>query len=90
LPVQLPPDGRYFAVFNDNQRKQMKVSLDDITINMLLYFCPSDEKNTIRNFLKGQTATEALGFCIGGATVMGDQVSTNVLQMADGDTCSKK
>jgi len=70
--------------------KNMKVNLDDITINMLLYFCPKSERGAISAFLKGQKAQETLGLCIGGATKMGDQVSGDVLEMAEGETCTNR
>jgi len=94
----VPPDGRYFMVYNDDSNmapgpasgKTMKVNLDDITINMLLYFCPSSEKSAVTSSLKGQKASETLGVCIGGATAMGDQVSGTVLGMSEGETCNNK
>ena len=93
-----PSDGRYFMVYNDDSNmaagpasgKTMKVNLDDITINMLLYFCPSSEKGAVSSSLKGQRASETLGVCIGGAEIMGDQVSGLSLEMSEGDTCNKK
>ncbi len=93
----VPSDGKYFMVFNDESNtttgpasgKTMKVNLDDITINMLLYFCPSSEKGAVTSSLKGQKASETLGVCIGGVKAMGDQVSGTVLEMSEGDTCKQ-
>ena len=93
----LPPNGKYFMVFDDENNatsgpatgKKTKVNLDDITINMLLYFCPSSDKAPIKNFLKGEMVAETLGVCIGGMTKMGDQVSGEVLNMSDAETCNK-
>ncbi|MEI6092275.1 MAG: hypothetical protein WCQ47_01155 [bacterium] len=93
---EVPKDGKYFVVYNDNSAtgqassKFMKVNLDDITINMLLYFCPSESKSAIRSYLKSQQSQQALGVCIGGYTKMGDQVSGAVLGMGEGETCLNK
>lgn len=93
----IPQDGKYFVIYNDEENtkgsassKFMKVNLDDITINMLLYFCPDKSKSAIKSYLKSQKSQQALGVCIGGETTMGGQVSGSVLNMKDGETCSNK
>ena len=95
----IPPDGKYFMVYGDGSNvpgpptaKFMKVNLDDITINMLLYFCPASTKGAIKTYLQGQRSSQTLGVCIGGTSMMGDQVSTKVLgdSMTVGETCNDK
>ncbi len=95
--VAPPADGKYFVIYNDNKTastgsagKYMKVSLDEVTINMLLYFCPSDTKTAISTYLKGQQSIQTLGVCIGGADKMGDQVNSESLKLADGEICGAK
>jgi hypothetical protein len=97
-PPLVPMTGKYFMVYNDDSNmttgpasgKKMKVNLDDITLNMLLYFCPGDEKGAVKANLQGMTSPQTLGVCIGGRDKMKDQVSPAVLGLQDGEICGSK
>lgn len=97
--VSIPPDGRYFVVYNERgvghcdapaRDKYATLNIGDTTISMISYFCPQSQKEEIRNFLGNQAVYQGLGVCIGGKQRMGLAVLPDVFNIDETDNiCSQ-
>lgn len=89
-----PDDGRYFFRFRENNTtKYMNYDLDRATAEMITLFqSDQGEKTALLDRLTNGSkyGVEALGVCIGGGSLLKDQVSYEVFDLSEGDTCSKK
>lgn len=88
-----PPDGKYYYRFAETkQSKDMNYDLDKSTAELLTAFLtdPSTKQGLVDRLTTGKTGFEALGLCVGGGSLMADQVSSDVFVLNTGDTCSKK
>ncbi len=90
-----PADGQYFFVYNqfgdDSGTPGMNIGLDKSTASILLTFMTRGDRSGLEARLTdGLSMGQAMGICLGGRSVMNEQVDTKVLEMQDGDTCSKK
>lgn len=90
-----PTDGQYFYVYNEyvsgGSSSGMNAGLDKATASILLTFDTRGDRDSLETRLTdGVVSSQMMGLCIGGRSVMNEQVDTKVFDMVDGDTCSKK
>jgi hypothetical protein len=90
-----PADGQYFYIYNEygsGGAEGMNAGLDGSTAAILLTFMSSsgDRAGLESRLTAGIVSKQALGICLGGGSVMANQVSTDVLSMQEGQTCGQK
>jgi hypothetical protein len=89
-------DGRFFYRFREeNGFQKMSYDIDKATAELITLFLTDTQKKgdlierlTEKN--PGNSVLNALGVCIGGNTIAGDQTSPDVFDLSGGDTCGKK
>ncbi|HOW17193.1 MAG TPA: hypothetical protein PK443_05710 [bacterium] len=97
--VANPPsitDGKYFYRFRESSGfNLMSYDVDKATAELITLFLTDTQKKealierlTERN--TGNSSLNALGVCIGGVTLTGEQTSPDVFDLSEGDTCGKK
>ncbi len=97
-PTKTPniTDGRYFYKFRESIGfNLMSYDVDKATAELITLFLTDTQKKealierlTERN--TGNSSLNALGVCIGGVTLTGEQTTPDVFDLNEGDTCSKK
>jgi hypothetical protein len=90
-----PTDGQYFYIYNEygsGAAQGMNAGIDKSTAAILLTFMSNsgDRTGLESRLTTGIVSNQSLGICLGGGSVMADQVSTDVLNMQEGQTCGQK
>ena len=89
-------DGKYFYRFREGGgSKLMSYDIDKATAELITLFLTDTQKKEalierLTEKSDANSALNALGVCIGGGTIAGDQTSPDVFDLSSGDTCGKK